>query len=185
MLETPRLILRELEDDDAPAAQVWESDPEVVRYQSTDVATLEESVAYIRQMKAESRLEPRSLYDLGVMRRADRLLIGRVGLRIRPEHREAELWFVFRRDVWGQGYAGEATRALVDFGFERLGLHRIWGDCDPRNPGSAQLMERLGMHREGHLRENCWLKGEWCDSWIYAVLDREWAMQQQTVAVDR
>jgi [ribosomal protein S5]-alanine N-acetyltransferase len=175
-IETPRLLLRELEESDAAAANVWESDPEVVRYQSTDVIGVDESLSYIRHVRLESARRPRLLYDLAAARREDGLLIGRVGLRVsRPEHREGELWFVFRRDVWGQGYAGEAAGAMLELGFGRLGLHRIWGDCDPRNARSARLMEKLGMRREAHLRENWWLKGEWCDSWIYAMLESEWA----------
>ena len=89
------------------------------------------------------------------------------------------LWFAFRRDLWGQGYAGEAMEALLDLGFGRLGLHRVYGDCDPRNARSARLMEKLGMQREGHLRQNWWLKGEWCDSLIYSVLEEEWASRSR------
>jgi RimJ/RimL family protein N-acetyltransferase len=176
-LDTDRLLLRELEESDAPAVNVWESDPQVVRYQSNDTSSLEESLARIRKNRVRAAGgAPRSLYELAVVRREDEQVIGRVGMSIqRPEHREAEVWFVFRRDCWGRGYALEAMRALVDHAFGVLGLHRLYGDCDPRNTGSFRLMERLGMKREAHLRENWWLKGEWCDSWIYGLLDREWA----------
>jgi len=177
MLETARLILRDLEESDAPACNVWEADPEVVRYQSTEVCTLEQSLAYIRRVLRESAEVPRRLFDLAVVRREDNLLIGRVGLRVtRPEHHEAEVWFVFRRDCWRNGYAAESLRAMLDLGFHTLRLHRIYGDCDPRNAPSARLMERVGLRREAHLRENWWLKGEWCDSWVYGILDREWGV---------
>jgi [ribosomal protein S5]-alanine N-acetyltransferase len=172
---TERLLLRELEEADAPAIHVWESDAAVVRYQIEDVQTLDECLEYIRRNRAEAARDPRRLYEVGCCVRAEGdLLIGRVGLKVvRPDHREGELWFAFRRDRHGQGYATEAARALIRFGFGTLGLHRIFGDCDPRNTASARLMERLGMRREGHLRESWWLKGEWCDSWIYAVLEDE------------
>ena len=64
---------------------------------------------------------------------------------------------------------------MVDFGFRELRLHRIWADCDPANVPSCRVLEKLGMRREGHFRENAWIKGEWVDSLIYAILDREWA----------
>jgi len=179
-VDTPRLILRELEEADAPAAYAWESDPEVVRYQSNDISSIDDTLGYIRRVRLDSAMRPRLLYELGAERRDDGLLLGRVGLRVkRPEHREAEIWFAFRRDLWGQGYAGEAMEALLDLGFGRLGLHRAFGDCDPRNARSARLMEKLGMQREGHLRQNWWLKGEWCDSWIYSVLEEEWASRSR------
>ena len=177
-LVTPRLRLRELAVTDAAAAQAWESDPQVVRYQSTDVLGLDESRAYLQRIVDDALAAPRQVWELGVERQADRLLLGRVGLRAsRGEHREGEIWFVLRRDCQGQGYGLEAMRALCDFAFTELALHRIWGDCDPRNQPSARLMERLGMRREGHLRENWWLKGEWCDSYLYAILDREFTQR--------
>jgi [ribosomal protein S5]-alanine N-acetyltransferase len=180
LLETPRLLLRELEEADAPAVHAWESDPDVMRYQSLDVATLDDTLAYIRRVRLDAAQRPRLLHVLGAERRDDGLLIGRVGLRVsRPEHREGELWFAFRRDVWGQGYGPEAAGALLDLAFGSLGLHRVHGDCDPRNARSARLMEKLGMVREGHLRETWWLKGEWCDSWIYSVLDRDWSSRSR------
>lgn len=174
-LDTPRLRLRELAEADHVATNVWESDPEVVRFMSCDVCSLADSLEYIQSVRLESDADPRLLFELGVERRDGGQLIGRVGLRVtRPAHRDGEVWFVFRRDCHGHGFALEAVRALVDYGFRTVGLHRIAGDCDPRNTPSARLMEKLGMRREAHLRENWWLKGEWCDSWIYAVLDREW-----------
>ena len=59
-------------------------------------------------------------------------------------------------------------------GFELLGLHRIIARCDARNGASARVMERLGMRREGHLVENEFIKGEWTDELLYALLEQEW-----------
>ncbi len=68
---------------------------------------------------------------------------------------------------------------MLRLGFDDLGLHRIIGRCDARNTASARLMERLGMRREAHFRENEWFKGEWGDELIYAMLDREWSERQR------
>lgn len=68
----------------------------------------------------------------------------------------------------------EAVRALVGYGFQALDLHRIWADVDPGNVGSWRVMAKIGMRREGHLLENAWIAGEWQDSYLYAVLKREW-----------
>jgi RimJ/RimL family protein N-acetyltransferase len=68
----------------------------------------------------------------------------------------------------------EAIRALIGFGFGELKLHRIRAECDPRNVGSWRVLEKVGMRREGHLRENFLLDGTWCDSYLYAILDHEW-----------
>jgi RimJ/RimL family protein N-acetyltransferase len=84
------------------------------------------------------------------------------------------LWYVLRRDLWGNGYIPEAARALVDFGFRSLKLHRVLVDCDPGNLASLRVAEKLGLRREAHFIENYWFKGAWCDSVICAVLEREW-----------
>lgn len=174
-LTTSRLLLREFEADDWRFTHPYESDPEVVRYQSHDVRTPEESRDYILRVMALARETPRHVYDLAVVLRDENRLIGRCGMRINdPELREATLWYILDRSRWGQGYITEAARALMDFGFGTLGLHRMWADCDPRNPGSFRVMEKLGMRKEAHFRENGFYKGEWCDSLIYALLDREW-----------
>ncbi len=174
-LTTSRLLLREFEEDDWRFTHPYESDPEVVRYQSHGVRTPEESREYILRVMALSRETPRHVYDLAVVLRDSNRLIGRCGMRITdPELREASIWYILDRSLWGRGYITEAARGLMDFGFGTLGLHRMWADCDPRNPGSFRVMEKLGMRQEAHFRENGFYKGEWCDSLIYALLDREW-----------
>jgi [ribosomal protein S5]-alanine N-acetyltransferase len=175
-LSTERLTLREFEESDWRATQQYESDPDVVRYQSNEVLSPEESRAYIRSVLEAARESPRKIYDFAVTLKSDGLLIGRCGMKLTGdrEAREAMVWFVSNPKYWGQGYITEATEALLAFGFNELKLHRVYGDCDPRNPASARVMEKLGMRREAHFKENAWIKGEWCDSLIYAVLEREW-----------
>ncbi|ATB31695.1 GNAT family N-acetyltransferase [Melittangium boletus] len=174
-LVTPRLLLREFEEEDWRATHLYESDPEVVRYQSHGVRTPEESRDYILQVAELSRRLPRRVYDLAVVSRAENWLIGRCGMRYTDvPTREGTLWYILERASWGQGYITEAAQALMDFSFGTLGMHRMFADCDPRNPGSYRVMEKLGMRREAHFRENVFLKGEWCDSYVYAQLDHEW-----------
>ena len=71
-------------------------------------------------------------------------------------------------------YPIATRRLLLRLGFEELGLHRIIGRCDGRNTASAKVMERLGMRREAHFRQNELVKGEWCDELVYAMLAEEW-----------
>lgn len=174
-LVTPRLVLRELRLDDWRAAAVSDTDPEVVRYGTTDVLDEAGTRKYLERALKEATETPRLTFDLAITVPGDDRFLGRTGLKIeRPEHREACVWFTLQRDHWGRGFASEALRAVLDLGFDHLGLHRAYGDCDPRNLRSARVMEKVGMKREAHLRENWWLKGEWCSSFIYGVLEDEW-----------
>ncbi|MBM0258068.1 GNAT family N-acetyltransferase [Micromonospora sp. 4G55] len=89
-------------------------------------------------------------------------------------HRQGEIGYVLHPDHAGHGYATEAAREMLRLGFDELGLHRIVGRLDARNTASARVLERLGMRREAHLRENELVKGEWTDEAVYALLAREW-----------
>jgi aminoglycoside 6'-N-acetyltransferase len=67
---------------------------------------------------------------------------------------------------------------MLDYAFGTLGLHRVYAELDPRNTASVALCGRLGMREEGYLREDMWLKGEWSDTGVYAVLASEWAARK-------
>jgi ribosomal-protein-alanine N-acetyltransferase len=172
-LHTPRLLLRELELADAELANRYERDPEVVRYMSNGVLTLEESRASIRRTQEPPAPGPRQVFDLAVTREG--VFIGRAGVGIKDAPSgQGMLWWVIAPGAQRQGYATEAAAALLGFGFATLGLHRIYVDIDPRNTSSRRLAEKLGMRQEAHLRENVFLKGEWVDSVILAILQRDW-----------
>ena len=113
--------------------------------------------------------------NLGVELTAHRRLIGVFTLRVQSDaNRSAEFGFAFNRDYWNQGYATEAAGAVLDVAFRVLGIHCVSAGCDVRNVGSYRVMEKLGLRREGHSRKDVWQKGEWRDSYRYAVLDEEW-----------
>ena len=89
--------------------------------------------------------------------------------------RTYEIGWVFHPGWHGRGYATEAARALLDYGFRELGLHRIIATCQPENPASYRVMEKIGMRREGHFRKCIYRGGEtWWDEYFYAILAEEW-----------
>ena len=93
--------------------------------------------------------------------------------------RQCEIRFTIAPDYQGRGYATEAVRLLLNYLFTERGKHRITAYCDPRNAASVALLERLGMRREGHLRESTWAKGEWTDDLVYALLHDEWQSRRR------
>ena len=175
-LRTERLLLRPFRDDDLEAMYAIHSREEVTRYLYTEPRTRAE----MREMVARRMLETAIESEGDVLGLATQLhdtptLIGHVSLRLVSEaHRQGEIGFIIHPDQQGNGYATEASETLLRLGFEDLGLHRIVGRCDGRNDASARVMERLGMRREAHLRENELVKGEWTDEFVYAMLAEEW-----------
>jgi [ribosomal protein S5]-alanine N-acetyltransferase len=101
-------------------------------------------------------------------------LIGAMGLAITREHRRAELGYWIGVPHWGQGYATEAARAVLAYGFEETDLLRITATHFGRNPASGRVMQKIGMTNEGCLRQHILRWGEPQDLVLYGVLVQEW-----------
>jgi [ribosomal protein S5]-alanine N-acetyltransferase len=175
MLTTERLLLGEYEESDWEAVREIDSNPEVQRFRGGELVSEERTRDYLRWTKTLAQDPARRHYPFAICRREEDRVIGSCWLNITsPELREAELAYQMNRRHWGQGYVTEAARAVLAFGFEELKLHRVWAKCLLENIGSFRVMEKLGMRREGHQRENQWLHGRWWDTLLYAILDHEW-----------
>lgn len=98
-------------------------------------------------------------------------LVGAIGLMIEREHRRAELGYWIAVGNWNRGYATEAGRRVIAFGFETLGLHRIHARHLLRNPASGRVMEKLGMQLEGVHRDSVIKWDRYESLAVYAVLN--------------
>ncbi len=174
IIETPRFRLREFTLDDASAMQAVVGDLEVVRYMPLGPTTPDDVGNYVRGLIQHAEARDRSAYSLAIVMQGEREVIGAVSLTIDSlVHRRAEIGYVLRRDCWGSGYATEVAGAVVDFAFDHLGMHRVWAVCDPENPSSGRVLEKVGMRQEGLLRDDLHVRGEWRDSRLFAVLADE------------
>ncbi|WBB81425.1 GNAT family protein [Micromonospora sp. WMMD882] len=175
-IRTERLDLRPFTDDDLAALHAYQSRADVARYlywEPHDERASREALAR-KQRRTVLRATGDAL-DLAVVVRETGQVVGDVLLFwVSAEHRQGEVGYVFHPDHGGRGYATEAARMMLEIGFDVLGLHRVVGRLDARNTASARVLERLGMRREAHLIESEFVKGEWCDELLYAMLDREW-----------
>jgi RimJ/RimL family protein N-acetyltransferase len=89
---------------------------------------------------------------------------------VRKAHGQAEIGYALGRAHRGRGYATEAARGLLAYAFAELGLHRVQATTSPDNRASWRVMERLGMRREGRLREAAPQGGAWSDVLVYGIL---------------
>lgn len=109
-------------------------------------------------------------YCFAVERREDGALLGGIAITPEARFRRAEIGYWLGVAHWGRGYATEAARRVVAFGFDTLGLVRIQATCYPRNPASAKVMQKVGMRYEGLLRGYVRKDGVQEDIAMYAVL---------------
>jgi RimJ/RimL family protein N-acetyltransferase len=116
--------------------------------------------------------------NFAVERREDAALAGAVGLVIDPDHRHAELGYWIARAYWGLGYATEAAAAVVRYGFEELGLNRIFAQHFTTNPASGRVMQKLGMQYEGRRRGHILKWGQFMDDEVYAILAEDLAARR-------
>ena len=169
-LETPRLVLRALSHGDVDDVFAYASDSEVTRY-----------TIFERHLSSKTTTEwLRSVIDTygvghpgpwGMELRSSRHLIGACGFRNwETQHGRAEMGYTVTRAYWNQGYATEAVRALIAFGFEYMNLNRSEARTVPANIGSTRVMEKAGMKFEGVLRQSEFFKGAYQDLAIYSIL---------------
>jgi RimJ/RimL family protein N-acetyltransferase len=172
---TGRLDLREFTAADFEDVQRYAADPEVTRFMSWGPNDETETRAFLERAVADAAVQPRADYNIALVRRSDGRVIGAGGLHVRrAPNREFETGYCISRDCWGLGFAGEALAALLELGFLRAGAHRIYALVDPENAASVRVVERAGLRREGHLRRDSLVRGEWRDSLVFALLEEEW-----------
>jgi RimJ/RimL family protein N-acetyltransferase len=176
-IETERLLLRPFAESDLDALHAIHSRDDVARYLYLEPRDEAATRGMLAEKIGETRFdEEGSKLTVAATLRDDGRLVGELSLWWRSrEHSQGEVGFVFHPDHGGSGLATEGAAAMLAYGFDGVGMHRIIGRCDARNDRSARLLERLGMRREAHLVENEWVKGEWTGELVYAILDREWA----------
>ncbi|QUL54050.1 GNAT family N-acetyltransferase [Paenibacillus tritici] len=172
-LETKRLLIREFVPGDVRQVHEYASDPAVAKYMIWGPNSLEDTREYIRHMLDLQQEEPRQGFEYAVVLKESNKLAGGCGLHISGAG-QGEIGYCFNPSYWGQGYASEASAALLEWGFQELGLHRIYATCRPENIGSARVMQKLGMIYEGHLRGHMYHKGKWMDSYQYSILKEEY-----------
>lgn len=183
-IQTPRITLREYQQADFPGVHAYSIDPDAVRFMSWGPNTPQDTRAFIQTAIGLQSAEPRLDYFFVVVSNHHREIIGGCGLHLKdPEQRCATMGYIFNRVYWGQGYASEAARALIQLGFFHLNLHRIIATCDTRNLASARVMEKNHMRREALFRQDMWQKGAWRDSYLYAILADEWREDTATITI--
>ncbi len=184
-LGTGRLVVRRFRAEDWADMHEYLSDPDVVRYEPYGVFSPEES-----RQEAARRAGDRDFW--AVCLRETGKVIGNLYLS-KQEFDKWELGFVFNKTYQGRGYASESAGALLGHAFSSLRARRIVALCNPENERSWRLLERLGMTREGRLRQDAYFKKDgagnpmWFDTLIYGLLRREWPSRgtKQTSGCER
>jgi RimJ/RimL family protein N-acetyltransferase len=178
-LVTDRLDLRPYTKDDLSALHDMFGREDVCRYLRWEPMDLDAARTLLERRVKQVHFGAQGDGILAAAEeRATGRMIGEFMLQLTDaESRQGEIGWSLHPDAQGRGFATEGARELIRLGFEELGLHRIEAESDARNAASLRVMERLGMRREAHFIEDEFLKGEWTDSIVCAILESEWRDQ--------
>jgi len=169
-ITTARLRLRAFTLADATDVQRLAGDRDIASTTASIPLPYEDGVAEQWIATHPRRFEQQMGLDLAITQETDGALVGAIGLRFEREHDRAELGYWIGKPYWGRGYATEAARALVEYGFERLELNRIYARHLTRNPASGRVLHKIGMTHEGHRRQHEKKWGVWEDDELYGML---------------
>jgi RimJ/RimL family protein N-acetyltransferase len=176
-LLTERLILRSMTFSDADDLLEYQSNPEIVRYIPWPLGNKETVRQHIEKTLERSTfdLDTDGKYFVLVWEMKDGgKVIGQSNLGVKSLEDECGVvGWVTHQDFQRMGYAFEASSAILEYAFQVRNFHRVVADIDTRAIHSANLAKKLGMRLEGESRQSEFLKGEWCDMWLYAMLGEE------------
>ncbi len=173
-LSTKRLELRPYAAEDLSHLQRYVTRPAFYRYLVIEEQTPETVVRFLERELEEQQQENRGRHVFAIEPKELGFIVGAARIEVRnSDHQQGDIGYALDSDYQGRGYMTEAVRRLIRFGFEELKLHRIWATCDIDNDPSRRLMERVGMEREGLLRDDKLLRGEWRSSYLYSILASE------------
>jgi RimJ/RimL family protein N-acetyltransferase len=117
----------------------------------------------------------RTACELGIELKETGQIIGVMSLmHIDPASKNAEAGYWLGKKYWGQGIAKEALKLILEFGFKKLELVRIYARVTHPNIASARLLERCGFKYEGRMRKSTFTNGKWMDDLMYAILKEEY-----------
>ena len=175
VIKTDRLYLQAINESDIEFMQELTARPESFKYDSalSSKEMAEQCRWYMERMKA--------LPDVGAITwivRKDNVMIGEVHLECYYEKtHEWEIGYRFLKEHWGNGFASEAVKAVIQYAFEHFNVNRIVAYLNAENDRSAALCERIGMVKEGRLREFRLINGIYYDDYLYSLLKREYHMK--------
>jgi [ribosomal protein S5]-alanine N-acetyltransferase len=174
-IRTDRLFIREFSTDDAQNLLALTSDPDVVRYLEFGPTSRAESMGLVDFATTSSVSVPRRAYVLAIVDSTTRAFIGSCGVQASDDDSAAaEVYFVFRRERWGQGLATELLPALLGFAQGAAGFERVYAVVHPDKVASIRVLENVGMGRDGEVPcafpDLLRPEGRWRDGLRYAIL---------------
>ncbi|POR21517.1 alanine acetyltransferase [Flavobacterium columnare] len=172
-LESERLILRKMNHNDVEEVFALRSNPKNMEYIPRPLLKDKEDAIQLIDT-INTKIDQNEGINWAITEKPNDKLIGFLGYyRIQKENYRSEIGYMILPEYAGRGIITEASKLVLEYGFNQMGLHSVEAVIDPKNGASARVLEKLGFSKEGHLRENEYFEGKFWDSVIYSILKSE------------
>ena len=171
LLESERLILREIKDDDIADIFFLQSNTDVLQYLDTEPLQSPEETR-LKMIKVKNDQLSNHCIEWGIcLKGRENKVIGLITFwRIMNEHYRAEIGYRLDPAFHRRGIMSEAMRMVIEYGQNTMKLHSIEANINPYNIASIRLLEKHGFVKEGHFIENFYFNGRFLDSAIYSLV---------------
>jgi ribosomal-protein-alanine N-acetyltransferase len=171
-IETDRLLLRKLKNEDADEIFELRSDENVMKYIGKDpITSINEAIEFI-QLVNNSLITNFGISWAITLKENPKKLIGTIGhWRLIKEHYRSEVGYMLSPQFWKKGIMKEALIKVIDYGFNEMKLHSIEAHINPENIASAAILETTGFIREAYFKEDFFYKGKFSNTAIYSKLN--------------
>jgi len=175
VLDSDRLIFRLIEESDLKAIHDLHALPESSKFNTIGIPLdIEETRKLVEPWIAANLLKEIERYTFALELKSNNQFIGLFGFNLgKASYKSAEVWYKIHPIFWNKGFATEALKAIINFGFDELNLHRIHAGCAVENLGSIRVIEKAGMTNEGRRRQILPLPTGWSDNFEYAILEND------------
>ncbi|PFA69260.1 GNAT family N-acetyltransferase [Bacillus sp. AFS015802] len=167
-MKTDRLILRPFTIDDSTSVQELAGNKDVSKT-TLGIPHPYPIEAAEQWIKNHPKMMENGIFPFAIVLESNDILIGTITIRVNDTHKKAELAYWVGKEYWGNGYATEAAKEILRYGFENLKLNRIWAKAMSKNPASSKVMMNVGMKKEGVLKQDFIKLGVFEDSDIYGL----------------
>lgn len=182
--ENERIYLREVTPEDWSLLHEYASNVEACKFQPWGPNTEEDSKFFVNQTIRDREKRHRSRFVFVIVDKKNDQIVGNIEMNITDWDGVGEIGFIIHQEHWGKGFATEAALLMLKYSFEKCELHRVTATSCPHNTASLKVLERIGMVKEGVLRQDLYIKGEWRDSCVYSMLREEWVEKQHKKKCD-
>lgn len=176
-IKTDRLLVRTLEMKDKYDIFKYRIMQDITQFQSwkpENISDVEEFIIANNKIEFKTR---NSWLQLAICLMEGQM-IGDIGIHFLEDEYQVEIGYTLSPEFQGKGYAIEAVRAVLDFMFLKLDMHRVIGSIDPDNIKSKKLLMNLGFRKEAHFIKSYRMNNQWYDDCVYAILAEEWNSQK-------